>query len=517
MTSSKVLFYFCVSFIAGIFLESFFRLSQAFLWAFLFIGLLVIFFAVNVRNEVTKQSREYGLLRRLRAPRNDEIIVAGFCLLFFTIGVLRMQISEFNVANDKLSELNGTGKIVLTGVINADPKVGDTSQRLEVDVLNSTILVTTGRYPEYNYLDEIKLTGKLEAPVAYDDFNYKNYLLPHHIYSVMSFPKIEAAGYVKENFLLTVYGKILKTKSKMKEAIQKNILPPEGALLQAMVLGDKGQMPQDLKNNLSATGLSHVAAVSGMHVAVLTIILMSFLLAAGLWRQQALCVTIIFICFYVVMVGLPASAIRASIMGIIVLLGQSLGRQTKTARIIFLAASLMLLQNPLLLIYDVGFQLSFLAVLGIIYFEPILGMFFRSLSKRLFLTDAEDKQQNILDIFAVTISAQIFTLPVIVFNFGIVSLSAPLTNLLVVPFVSYVMFFGFLSAVSGIFWGWLSWILSVPCYFLLSYFVWVASFFSKPWAKVLFQNVSWIWLLLSYVIIFSLTWFLNKKYAQKFV
>ena len=72
----------------------------------------------------------------------------GFCLIFLVLGILRFQISEFNIANDKLSKFNGKGQVVLTGIISDEPDVRDTSQKIEVKVADSIILVTTKRYPD---------------------------------------------------------------------------------------------------------------------------------------------------------------------------------------------------------------------------------------------------------------------------------------------------------------------------------------------------------------------------------
>ena len=131
---------------------------------------------------------------------------------------------------------------------------------------------------------------------------------------------------------------------------------------------------------------SFVIAVSGMHVVILSAILMEVLLACGLWRQQAFYFTVFFIFIYILLAGLPISGIRAGIMGIVYLLAQRVGRQNFSSRSVVLAGVLMLLVNPLLLIYDVGFQLSFLAVLGIInlgpFFENVFSVLLRYFFKK---------------------------------------------------------------------------------------------------------------------------------------
>ena len=490
MTPSKVLFFLCLSFIAGILVESTIKIPQIFIWGIFIIGIFIIFVSLVFRK--------------------NKFATIGFCILVLVIGIMRVQISEFNIASDELSRLNGVEKVTLSGVISAEPDVRDTFQKIKVKVGNSTVLIATKRYPEYKYLDRIEVTGKLEAPTVTDSFNYKNYLLKDHIYSVMNFPEIELLSKKHQYSALSyIYEKILSCKDKIRESIQRNFLPPQSSILEGTVLGDNGVMTNDLKNKLNITGLRHIIAVSGTHVVILSSIIMSLLLALGLWRGQAFYVTISFICVYIVLTGLPSSGVRAGIMGIIYLLSQKIGRQTMGPRLITLACAIMLLINPLLLLYDVGFQLSFLAVLGLIYLEPLIKFLIKKLTK--------DKAENIVSIVSTTFAAQIFTLPIMVYNFGNVSFVSPITNLLVLPVVYWLMVFGFLSSAAGIFWSALGWIFSIPCYFLLSYFVWVIDFFSQPWAMKTIEKIHWIWLVASYLVISFTVRFLNRKYGQKFV
>ncbi|MEK9185772.1 MAG: ComEC/Rec2 family competence protein, partial [Patescibacteria group bacterium] len=151
------------------------------------------------------------------------------------------------------------------------------------------------------------------------------------------------------------------------------------------------------------------------------------------------------------------------------------------------------------LFYDVGFQLSFLAVLGLIYLEPFIKRFVK------------------FSIVSTTLAAQIFTLPIMVYNFGNISFVAPVTNFLISPVVYFLMIFGFLASIAGVFSNILGQILSFPCWIFLTYFVKVIDFFSQPWAMKVAQNVSWVWLLISYLIIGFFTRFINKKYSKNFV
>jgi len=478
MTPSKILFFLSISFIIGIFLESIIKIPQIFLWVFLIIAFLLIFCSF--------------LYKKIG-------FIVGFALLFVVLGILRLQISEFNIVGDKLSKLNGQGEIVLTGVVFNEPDVRNTFQKLKVKIDQSIILVTTDKYLEYKYLDTVKIYGKLEWPTETDEFSYKNYLMKDGIYSVMFFPKIEIIGKANGNILSKIYSGILFFKQKIRESIRINFLPPQSSILEGTILGDNGAMNNDLKNKLNITGLRHIIAVSGTHVVILSSIIMSLLLTLGLWRGQAFYVAIVLIFIYIILTGLPPSGVRAGIMGGTYLLSQKIGRQNMGSRIIVIACSLMLVINPLLLFYDVGFQLSFLAVLGLIYLEPVIKKFVK------------------ISILSTTFAAQIFTLPIMIYNFGNISFVSPITNLLILPIVPALMVLGFLASILGIFSYIIGWILFVPCWLLLTYFVKIIDLFSQPWMVKSIANVSWVWLFISYFFILFITKILNKKYRKDFL
>ncbi|MDP2741527.1 MAG: ComEC/Rec2 family competence protein [bacterium] len=540
MTPSKIFFCFCISFIVGIFVNSIIKTPQIFLWAFLFIGVFLIFIFLPFG----KLKRSSQNRRSLISWQSGNLIITGFCILFLVLGILRHQISEFNISNDELSKFNEKGKIILIGKIITEPDVRDTFQKIKVETekmisnkdfesepyfnIKGTILVVTSRYPEYKYLDKVKITGQLETPAELEDGvplrSYKNYLLKDGIYSVMGFPKVELI--INKNPMSIgqrIYSGILFFKQKLRESIRRNFLPPYSSILEGTVLGDNGALTQDLKDKLNTTGLRHIIAVSGTHVVILSAILMSLLLYLGLWRGQAFYFSVSFICLYIILTGMSSSGVRAGIMGGLYLLAQKLGRQSMGSRVIVMAGAVMLFINPLLLFYDVGFQLSFLAVFGLIYFEPfiknilLLGIiFFR---KKIFyqkvsnaqLSQENSRLKNAISIVSTTFAAQVFTLPIMVYNFGNISFVSPITNLLVLPIVSWLMIFGFLSSILGVASQFLGWVISMPCWFLLTYFIKIIDIFSQSWAMKTIENVSWIWLAIFYLLIGFVVRFLNKK------
>lgn len=492
MTPSKIFFYFCLSFIGGIFISSFFALHLFIIGGGLIFGLILI-----------------SVLWKYK-----KLVIFGFCILFLVLGIWQYQQAELKITNSEFKNYNDLGqKITLIGIVSAEPDIRDTNVKLTIkpsEIQNGKILVTVNRYPEYQYNDKLKITGFLKTPGIFEDFNYKDYLAKDGIYSVMYWPKIELLE--KQNYTgltCVIYAKILKFKNQLRKSIEQNLSPPQSSILSSIILGDKRKISEDTKNKLNITGLRHITCVSGMHIIILSGILIWLGIALGLWRGQAFYFAALLLFLFIVMVGAPASAVRAGIMGGLLLLAQKTGRLRTSGRAITFAGALMLTQNPLLLKSDVGFQLSFLAALGIIYLMPIFQIYLKKIpNPEIF---------PLKNLLTMTLAAQIFTLPILIYNFGYFSQIAPLTNILIVPLLPFIMILGFVFSLAGVISGPFGWILSWPCWFLLTYIVVIINFFSQiPWAIQILE-ISWVWLLVSYFILGLVIWRLNEKQKLKFL
>jgi len=470
---------------------------------------------------------------------NKKVVFIGFCFIFLFFGIWRQQLAELRITNNKLRIYNNSGKdVVLKGIISREPDAREKNTKLTIkpDKINGKkfkgkgkILATVNRYPEYRYGDKLEIVGKLEIPPAFKGFNYKNYLKKEGIYSVIYNPKVKLLERGKYTGLTrAIYAKILQFKNKLRKSVYQNLSPPQSLILGAMILGDKSRMPESLKEKLNIAGVRHITAVSGMHIVILSGVLMSLLLALGLWRGQAFYLSIIFIFLFIIMTGAQPSGIRAGIMGGIFLLGQKIGRKSVNFRAILIAAALMLAINPLLLLNDAGFQLSFLAAMGIIYLAPIfknwlklIQRYFSLKSGAGFVSRFLEKSKRLIaleEIMAMTFAAQVFTLPLLVYNFGRISLAALLTNILIIPVVYWIMVFGFVFGLAGILWQPLGWVFSFPAWFLLTYLIKVVDWFSSfSWSSLTIENVHWIWLAISYLILGVSVYWLNKKQRLKFL
>jgi competence protein ComEC len=210
---------------------------------------------------------------------------------------------------------------------------------------------------------------------------------------------------------------------------------PHASFLAGLLTGSRRGMPDSLTQAFKQTGLTHIVAISGFNITIIIAIISSALFFLPLkWRFVP---SVLAIILFTLFVGASASVVRASIMGILGLLALQTGR-IKNARLIILwTAFFMLLWNPKELWYDAGFQLSFLAVIGLTETAPILEKWLKNISNTLGVREA----------LTMTIAAQVFAMPWVVFQFGNLSLISPLANILVAPLIPFAMLFGFLGTV----------------------------------------------------------------------
>ena len=427
-------------------------------------------------------------------------------------------------------------EVVFLGNVCAEPDVRDSETKLVIcdielingtkDLLGGKILLSVKKYPEYKYGDRIEATGKLESPYFFEDnfksFDYKRYLAKDGIYAIMRYPKIKSSDKIDapsnafDALYKNCFSRILDFKGKLRQVIYQNLSPPHSLMLGSIILGDKKRISDDMKEKLNITGTRHITCISGMHIIILSGMLMRLWLALGLWRNQAFYLTIIPLAFFIIMVGAPASAVRAGIMAGMILFAQKIERLRSADRAIVFAAVLILFFNPLLLRSDIGFQLSFLASIGIIYLNPIIQNFYQQSKLKKYFQLSQDFLKSTWDIVFMSLSAQVFTLPILIYNFGYVSLVVVLTNILIIPVLPFIFGIGFLFIFLGVFCGVLGWLLSLPCWLLLSYIIIVIEKFSNvPFASYNL-NMPWVIIPVFYIILGIIVRNFYKKSKEPF-
>ncbi|PJA87130.1 MAG: hypothetical protein CO141_01085 [Candidatus Moranbacteria bacterium CG_4_9_14_3_um_filter_42_9] len=490
MTKSKIFLILSLSFIGGIFLASFYQKAIADYYFLLAIAFLLIFLVVFYKNK--------------------KVYITTFAGLFFIFG--------FWLTGAKLSKISATNYTGQTfsgqALIVKEPENSGKYQKIIAEIpLGSEVskflkvLINTNLYPEYRYGDEINLKCTLETPKNFaEGFDYRMYLAKDRIYYICSGVKIELLNRDKGN---NFYAAVIKLKNKFGGAMAEMIPLPEAGLLEGLLLGGDAKLPKSVQDNFSRTGMTHIVAVSGYNVTIIAEYLMLALIFLGFWRQQAFWGAILGIFLFILMIGFPSSAVRAGVMGGLLIWAMKSGRLANSQNAIVASAAVMLLINPLLLRWDIGFQLSFLATLGIVYLYPFLE---RHLIKK-------NKVFGILELLGLTISAQIFVLPIILINFGKLSLISPLANILVLPIIPLTMLLGFFAVILKLLIPPLAPVFSWLVFLLLKYEVEAINFLAGlNWSSVEIKSFAWYWAIVWYILLIRIMFMLRKRekfYAEK--
>ena len=359
------------------------------------------------------------------------------------------------------------------GYVASYPTPGDGRQRLDIEVESVEVdgqrkkvkgrlrLQTTAEY-RFRFGESVRVRGLLTEPPVFEGFDYRAYLARKQIHSLMLRPHVEPRpGMMRGGSLLQfVYGMRFRG-----ERLLNRLLPaPYAALASGMLLGIEAGIPEELYEKFNLTGTSHVIVISGSNVAIVTGVMMGL----GIWlfgRRGALWPTLGGLALYTLLVGADAAVMRAALMGGLFVIATVLGRQSTALVSLAAACWLMTLWNPLML-WDVGFQLSSAATVGLILLGPALSESFKSMwnlvgrglqrrgalpvgSTSIFLSP-NSVGDLLRDAMLATVAASIATYPLIVFYFGRFSFISLLSNLLIAPAQPGILIFGGFALVAGL-------------------------------------------------------------------
>ena len=343
--------------------------------------------------------------------------------------------------------------------------------------VHGRLLATGFAWPPLQYGDPVTVVGKLSQPGIIEGFDYGKYLSLRDIYATMNRASVRESKQepVTRPSSWRMYRGLYAIRTWFETQVQ-NVFPePQGALLLGLLTGAQSGLPEHLSNDFRTAGLSHIVAVSGYNVTIVLLILSGLLFWLPI-RKRILPLALMLIAYGILTGGSPP-VMRAVIMGILGLLAILLGRQTTPRLTVLWTAFAMVLIRPIAISDDVSFQLSFLAVIGLMELSPWLLKVFNIIPDTL----------GIRTSLAATIAALIMTLPLTIFVFRQLSLVAPFTNLLVAPLIPIAMLLGVIATAAGILWLPLGLALGYPAWAILELIILIAETGAKvPWAAVKF-------------------------------
>jgi competence protein ComEC len=313
-----------------------------------------------------------------------------------------------------------TRQIALSGSIAAEPDVRIDGVRYIVRTEEfGRIAVSLGTYPQFSYGDRVALRCVLRRPAPFDDFRYDMYLAKFGVFAACQKPSMEKTGDGAGSPLL---GAILGVKGRIAEQVNGLWPEPHASFMAGLLYGYRGGLG-DVQESFNRTGVSHIVAVSGYNMTVIAAILMAMLAYARIRRQKAFWIVCAGMICFTVLAGASASVLRAAVMGMLALTAKQIGRLSRPLHLIIPAAALLVLHNPLILFWDAGFQLSFAATLGLLVVAPLLP-------------------PRIPEAAAQTLAATAATLPLLLYQFGRLSLVSPIVNVLILWCIPWIMLLG---------------------------------------------------------------------------
>lgn len=495
ISNSKVFLFSCVAFILGVGLSSF--LPQINSYEFILFSLCVFTAVLSI---LFWKKRFFRIL----------ILIS----LFLFLGLWRYAFDLNVFDNSDISFYNGKnieyyGKICENPEISDKQKIVLCSDSVKINGLKKQVkgrvLIYLKRFPEYQYADKLKVVGQLDRAEEFNDFAFDRYLARYDIFSVSYYPeikKIESKPDLKEKS----FQKIILLRNKIIEKINFGMLEPEASLGRAIIIGDKKNIDQNLRDSFSKSGLSHIIAISGLHISIFSLTLLWFLFFLGFSRKSGILVISAILVFYIILIGAPPSAVRAGVMGFLAFLAIFLGRLNKSENALMFCALIMLLFNPKILRDDIGFQLSFLSVLGIVYFYPFLNNKMANIYKNYAFLKAP------LSIISLTIAAQALIIPIIAINFKQISLISPLSNLLALWTLPFLLALGMGAIILSFFYSPLAPLFFAPTQFILKYLIFISDFLgSLPLASLKTESPPLIFIIIYYLTTIFLVYKIKKQ------
>ncbi len=400
-------------------------------------------------------------------------------------------------------------RVELSGTIVSDPDVRESHQRIIVLVHkekeSTKVLVTSDPYPSLHIGDIISVSGVLKKPEAFKTdgdrvFHYDSFLAKENIFSMISYAHIEKTG-VSDDWILQTMRALASVKHSFEHGLRNALTEPSASLADGMLLGGKQGLGESILNAFIITGLVHIVVLSGYNVAIVARAVESLFRALTFSKHITLIFAGATIFLFVCMAGAGPASIRAGIMASVALFAQISKRTYDALRALMFAGFVMLLFNPRILVDDPGFQLSFIATLGLILGSPIIEkkiIFIRSVFLR--------------EITATTIAAQIAVLPLLLYQTGLLSFVSLPANIAVLPLVPLAMFLSFIAGVGGMLFNSVAPLIGFPAYLVLegiiSFALWSATL---PFASITIPPFSFLVVIVAYVLLGFLVFIEREK------
>lgn len=459
----------------------------------------------------------YAIVRRAQA------LGWGYtALLLIGLGMLRAQMAAPYPGPNSAARFAGQ-QVLLEGVVVEEPldRQGIAVLRVRptrlvgrgmgegdaADIDDSVLLRIADSGGQWRYGDVLQVDGELTLPPRIEAFDYRMYLARQGVFVWM--PRAENAQRVGRAEPSWAWARLLDAKDAVRQAIRAVVPAPESALLNGILIGDDDALPERVVEAFRRTGTSHIISISGFNVGV--IVGMVLVLVRRVTHPRRVAPALLAILWmYAAFVGGSASVVRAVAMTSLALLGQLLWQRGFTLNTLCAAAFFMLAARPFYL-YDIGFQLSFGATLGLVLIaDPLNGVANAALAvPKLHLPARLPSLLGKLggalrEGVLLTLAAQVTTLPLLLVYYEQISLITLLTNALVLPLQPPIMGLGIVTSLAGIASRELGSLVAMPVFALLRASIWtVERTAALSWAALPLGRFGLLWAAMYYGVLLA--------------
>mgnify|MGYP000203966679 FL=1 len=425
-----ILFIIVIAWIIGIILGLYLQISIA---SFvLFISLILLIFII-----FEKKILKFIKSKKIKAYYSVLNVHIKILIFLVILIVAFAQIKYYEgIFENKYKNINEDDEISIIGTIVSDSQEKEykTKYILKIDTINSNkkykntkvILYTKKGKETLKYGDKIELVGNFKLAKERRNpggFDYRFYLKTKKIYGIVTTKNTKR---LKENNVNIISMIANKTANVIKNQSKKLLENKKACLLIGLLIGDTDEIDEETKEDFRNSNLTHMLAVSGLHVSYVLLAVNYIITKVKIHKKLSKIIVMLLILFFILVTGATPSVLRAGTMTIYLILGGIFYRRISVFSSLNLSLLVIIIMNPYCL-FDVGLQLSYAGTIGIVYLYPII----------------KEKIYNKANSILITISANIVIIPIMMYNFNIISLTFFISNLLAGPIIGIIIILGF--------------------------------------------------------------------------
>ena len=511
-----------IGYIIGIIWGLYFKLSIV----LLYILLTILFYRKNQRNSIisfliiffkkcfkSQRNTSFQFFSIHRYVRYIKLIFTKQVICFMAISsIISNTILIFQ--EKRYENLYPEENISVEGIVVSNQEEREYKNRYKLNVLtvnSSDKYQSTQMYIEvkkdisFQYGDKVMLQGEFRKGSEQRNtggFDYQLYLKSIHIYGTLKVENYKKISSDNANWFEKSMNDI---KLVISQNIENLLEEQEQQIVKGFILGDTTALDEELKEKFQIANISHVLAVSGMHI-VYIVIGIEIVFKKWLGKRHVKYVVIIGLVFYMALTGYTSSIVRAGIMGMMNIVAFLVYRKNDIWTSIAISLGIILIQNPYV-ITGVGLQLSYLGTIGIILFNKSIKQYFDNIkwiknnisikrSKRI-----SQIVENLKDMIAVTLSAQLMILPVMLYHFNMIGIYFVITNILVSIVTGPIMFLSVIFVFSSFIQLQISQFISIFLSLGIKCFIQISNLANLPFSKIYVPTPSILFIIIYYIAI----------------